>query len=171
MTSSAIARRLTQPPFEADSFTATEFSSATDKAAFANDLVRFLAKDCPDTGFTKKLYHRLSLCFGHIAHYNRDGFYGRFFADTGGRLEFLHQMLDWPAYGSPDYTYCDVERAVAARVRASGLLLELQSRCIDEVENAERAALARLKAKYEPQPHHSPQSTVRDDLFDFVQKG
>jgi hypothetical protein len=39
MTSSAIARRLTQPPFEAASFTATEFSSAADKAAFANDLV------------------------------------------------------------------------------------------------------------------------------------
>jgi hypothetical protein len=171
MTSSAIARRLTQPPFEAGAFTATAFSSAADKAVFANALVRFLAKDCPESGFTKKLYHRLSLCFGHIAHYNKDGFYGNFFTDTGGKLEFVHQTLEWPAYGSPDYTYCDVERAVAARVRSSGLLLELQSRRMDEVETAERAALTRLKAKYEAVPDHSQQPPVRRDLFDFAQDG
>ena len=171
MTSSAIARRLTQPPFEAAAFIATEFSSAADKAAFANDLMRFLAKDYPDTGFTKKLYHRLSLCFGHIAHYNRDGFYGRFFADIGGKLEFVRQTLAWPAYGAPDYTYCDVERAVAARVRASGLLLELESQRMDEIETAERAALARLKAKYEPQPDQPPRRGVQRDLFDLTQPG
>lgn len=147
----SIARRLTQPPFTAGQFTPTQFTSAADKAAFANKLVRFLAQDCPEPSFTKGLYRALSNSFGHIAHYNLAGFYGEFFRTTTDKIAFVRQTIEYPAYGLPEFTFCDVERAVGTRVGASGLLMHLRVLRDAETEQAERAQLERLKAKYEPQ--------------------
>ena len=75
--------------------------------------------------FTKALYQRLSMCWGHIAHYNREGFFGEFFRDLRGKVDFLEQTLAWRCFGDPEYTYSDVEAAVNARLRSCNLLARL----------------------------------------------
>lgn len=50
-------------------FSATEWSSQEDKAAFANNLRHFIDSGFKKTLFTKKLYQRPSNTYGHIAHY------------------------------------------------------------------------------------------------------
>jgi len=166
----AIARRLTQPPFTAGQFTPTQFASAADKAAFANKLVRFLARDCPEAAFTKGFYRALSNSFGHIAHYNLAGFYGEFFRTTADKIAFVRQTIEYPAYGVPEFTFCDVERAVRTRVGASGLLMHLRVLRDAETEQAERAQLERLKAKYEPQAEPmARRESPRRNPFDLTQ--
>jgi hypothetical protein len=75
----AIIRSLRIPRLTAADFTPTKFHTAEDKAWFANTLLKFLADDCPRSGFTVRLYVRLSNSFGHIAHYDRSNFFEHFF--------------------------------------------------------------------------------------------
>jgi hypothetical protein len=56
-------------PFSPSEFVPTEFSTAADKADFGNMFLHFLDADCERNLFTKKFYNRLSMTFGHIAHY------------------------------------------------------------------------------------------------------
>ena len=56
-------------PFLPSDFTATKFSTAADKAEFGNNLLRFIESEWASALFTKSFYNRLSMCFGHIAHY------------------------------------------------------------------------------------------------------
>ena len=56
-------------PFLPSEFVPTQFSSAADKSNFGNTLLHFLDSDCARELFTKKFYDRLSMTFGHIAHY------------------------------------------------------------------------------------------------------
>jgi hypothetical protein len=91
--------------FQSESFTATKWSTAEQKAKFANQLMTFIAADFPENKFTKALYNRLSQCFGMIAHYNREGFIDTFFTDLPGKLRFLKCLTQWPCYGSPEYTF------------------------------------------------------------------
>lgn len=138
-----------RPAFGADEFTPTKWDSAATKAEFANKLCRFVAADFKETLFTKTLYRRLSLCFGHIAHYDRFGFLDHFFRDLDGKVAFLEETLQWRSFGDPTYTYCDVERAVQARLRACNLLAAYRALRAAEIERAERAQLQRLQAKYD----------------------
>jgi hypothetical protein len=175
MIPAATAHALRSPPFEPSAFTPTKFSTTEDKAWFGNALLKFLANDSPQTGFTTRLYHRLSLTFGHIAHFNKYGFYGTFFQDDSGKLEFLRQTIQWPFFGDPHHTFSDVERAVAARVKTSGLVHFYEMRLNTAIEQAERAKLAQLKAKYEPSQTNTaaippaasdrPQPLRQGDLF------
>jgi hypothetical protein len=56
-------------PFLPSDFTATKFSTTADKAEFENTLLRFIESEWASALFTKSFYNRLSMCFGHIAHY------------------------------------------------------------------------------------------------------
>ena len=56
-------------PFSPSEFVPTEFSTAAEKADFGNTLLHCLEVDCERSLFTKKFYNRLSMTFGHIAHY------------------------------------------------------------------------------------------------------
>jgi hypothetical protein len=56
-------------PFLPSDFTATKFSTAADKAEFGNTLLVFIESEWAPALFTKRFYNRLSMCFGHIAHY------------------------------------------------------------------------------------------------------
>jgi hypothetical protein len=60
-------------PFLPSDFTATKFSTAADKAEFGNTLLRFIESEWAPALFTKRFYNRLSMCFGHIAHYVEGG--------------------------------------------------------------------------------------------------
>lgn len=166
----AIARMLRTPPLAPHQFTATKFHSAEDKAWFGNAFLKFLAADCPQSAFTKRFYNRLSNSFGHIAHYNRAGFYGHFFIDLAGKIDFLQQTLQWPCYGQPEHTFSDVELMLQARLSATTLLPILIARRDADIARRERDLLARLKTKYEPQPQpaDAPAMPLRQaSLFDL----
>ena len=84
---------LVRPAFTAADFAATKWDTGEVKAKFANDLCRFMAKDFKENLFTRALYQRLSMCWGHIAHYDREGFFSEFFRDLQGKVAFLEQIL------------------------------------------------------------------------------
>jgi hypothetical protein len=149
---------LLRPAFRAEEFTATKWSTADEKADFAAKLCKFIAADFKESLFTKTLYNRLSLAFGHIAHYDSFGFFAYFFTDLRGKIEFLEQTLLWRPYGNPTYTFCDVERGIQARLKACDLLVAYRALRAAEIEGAERELLRRLHAKYagSPEPAEAP---------------
>jgi hypothetical protein len=139
---------LLRPLFTAAEFTATKWDGADDKAMFAKTLCKFIAADFKESLFTNALYGRLHLTFGHIANYNCNGFRDCFFNNLAGKIEFLEQTLLWPCFGDRTYTYCDVERAVQARLKACNLLAAYRALRAAEIDGAERELLRRLQAKY-----------------------
>lgn len=136
----------------ADAFTPTKWDTSDKKAAFAKQFIRFVESDFARSKFPKAFYQRLSMTFGHVAHYNQHGFFEEFFTTTAGKVRFLRQTLAHPCWGDPAFTYSDVERALQAWLRASGVLSQFEQRLADETEAEDRAALARLQAKYGSQP-------------------
>lgn len=139
---------LLRPRFTTADFVPTKWDSAETKADFANKLCQFIAADFKESLFTKTFYNRLHLTFGHIACYNREGFFGTFFRDLGGKVEFLEQTLQWRCFGDPTFTYCDVERAIQTRLRQCDLLTAYRALRAAEIERRERETLQRLSAKY-----------------------
>ncbi|MBU3887949.1 hypothetical protein [Methylosinus sp. KRF6] len=160
-------------------FTPTKFHTADDKAWFANALLKFLADDCPRSGFIDRLYVRLSNSFGHIAHYDKHQFFEHFFPDSERRIAFLEETLQWPCYGSAEFTFCDVEMLVQSRITMVNLLAIVKAQRDSDVARRERGLLERLKAKYEPSlrpdtrsdltaPATAPTAVLRQgSLFDF----
>ncbi len=138
--------------FTAEQFTPTKFGTAEDKAKFANHFVRFVESDFKSTLFPKWFYTRLSMTFGHIAHYNQSGFYSEFFASTMDKVRFLEQTRLAGCYGSPEHTYCDVERVIVKWVRDSGVESLYREQLAEEIKAKELAELARLRAKYSSIP-------------------
>ena len=138
----------TMKDFTADQFTPTRWDDAEEKARFARRFIRLVESDFAERDFPQALYRRLSLCFGHIAHYNRLGFYEEFFTATEGKVRFLRMALDWSCYGDPAFTCSDVERALQSWLHRNGVLGRYERRLAAEQEAAGRAELARLQAKY-----------------------
>ncbi len=169
MMPATIVRSLTTPAYQPDQFVATKWSTAEDKAKFANALMKFIANEFPRPAFSRALYQRLSNTFGHIANYNRDGFSSVFFERDADKVVFLDQTLRWPSYGDPTYTFCDVERAVQRRLRAANVIDVFRMREADATRKRELDALARLQAKYgtnrEPASSSLQTSPPQTDLF------
>ncbi len=134
--------------FQTSEFTATRWATAQDKAKFAEQFVRLVESDFDVKHFTDKFYHRLSMTFGNIAHYNRAGFWSEFFTTTADKLRFIEQTLQWPCYGDPAWTYSDVEKSLQDWLQESGILDQYLRKLADQTESAERAELARLQEKY-----------------------
>jgi hypothetical protein len=164
MLSAALTGVLTSPAFVAADFVPTHWESAEQKVKFANALLTFVAQDFPRSKFHENFYRRLSNTFGHIACYNCDGFYGRFFLTAEDKLEFLEQCVTWPCHGDPTYTYSDVERAVVARLTQGQIVAILSSQITVERRRQELALLSELKARYEPIAA-SPVTAEIPDLF------
>jgi hypothetical protein len=134
--------------FQRSQFTRTKWDTAEDKVRFAKQFVRFVQSGFAAQHFTDKFYRRLSNTFGHIAHYNRGGFWAEFFTTTADKLRFLEMTLSHPCYGDPAWTYSDVERALQEWLRACGLPDLYRQKLAEETEAAERDELARLREKY-----------------------
>lgn len=134
--------------FTASQFVPTEWDTAEQKAKFANQFVRFVNSDFKATLFPHWFYNRLSMTFGHIAHYNQGGFYQTWFADTQSKLDFLRRTTEHPHYGDPKFTYSDVEKILGAWVEEQRLCEKYVRQVNAETEYSERATLAHLKAKY-----------------------
>lgn len=108
--------------FSADDFTPTPFATAQEKAKFATQLAKFIDAGAPRAKFTKSLYNRLNGLFGHIAHYDADGFYDEWFSSPEALRSWLRNALSAGGYGSPSHTWYDVELAFRAHLRSSGVL-------------------------------------------------
>ena len=80
------------------------------------------------------------------------GFFEHFFHDLQGKVAFLEETLLWRPCGDPTYTFCDVERAVQARLRTCNLLAAYRVLRAAEIEGAERELLCRLQSKYGESP-------------------
>jgi hypothetical protein len=89
-------RAVTHPLFIDADFAATKWDTAAEKAVFANALCRLISADFRESLFTQKLYRRLALSFGHIAHFERGCFYNHFFRDLQGKVAFLDETLMGP---------------------------------------------------------------------------
>ena len=139
-----------KPLLRATDFTPTQFDDGAAKADFGNRLLAFIATDFPHTRFTLGFYRILSLHFGMIAHYDIHGFWEEYITTTADRLRFLKELVAYPSWGNPAFTFSDVERVVIARLRSAGLVERLHKVAEQEAEAAERALLNHLQARYQP---------------------
>ena len=139
---------MSKGPYLPSQFTATKWSSESDKADFGNALLHFINAGFQQRLFTQKLYKRLSNMYGHIAHYNRVGFWEEWFSDESAQVRFLHHLLHWPCYGDPEFTFSDVERVLQREVMARDYLFRYQILADAAQRAQEIAALERLEAKY-----------------------
>ena len=98
-------------PFEPARFTPTQFSTAEVKASFGNDLVRFMLNGFKWADFSDFVYKNLSNYFGHIAHYNRSGFFDTWFSEPNQIRAWLDHVASATPVGSPSHTFSDFERA------------------------------------------------------------
>jgi len=135
---------ITITDFTPDKFTPTKWDTADKKAAFARQFIKFVQSDFAKSTFPKAFYQRLSMTFGHIAHYNLHGFFETFFTTTQDKVRFLRQTLAHTCYGDPAWTYSDVERALQTWLRENDVLAKYETRLAEEQQNAERAEWARL---------------------------
>lgn len=135
--------------FTADQFTPTEHADAKAKARFANQFVAFVKSDFTHTKFPNWFYTRLSMTFGHIAHYNQHGFFDTFFSTPKGKVRFIQVCFQHPCYGQPEFTFCDVEKALQEWMREEEITDKYITLLFQDTETRERQQLADLKAKYE----------------------
>lgn len=135
-------------PFQPSDFIPKQFSTVGDKAEFGNALVHFIESNCTQELFTKRFYNRLSMCFGHIAHGDRQGFYDTWFTSDKRCLNFLSHTLRAHCWGQPEFTFCDVERAVQRELGRSNLLARFELRAAQTARSAAMETLIRLEAKY-----------------------
>jgi hypothetical protein len=135
-------------PFLPSQFIATQWSTEKDKADFANSVLHFIESEFKQTLFTSKFYERLSNTFGHIAHYNLTGFWEEWLTTEADRVRFLENMLLWPCYGDPKFTFSDVERALRCEIGTRGYLFRFQAIADAALRSQEVAMLEKLEAKY-----------------------
>lgn len=134
--------------FTADQFTPTKFDTAADKAWFADQFIKFVKSGFEQRHFTDRFYRRLSNTFGHIAHYDRGGFWETYFVSTEGKVRFIELSLRHPCYGDAAWTYSDVERELKSWLAAEGTLGKWRENLAVEVEAGERAEFERLQKKF-----------------------
>jgi hypothetical protein len=135
-------------PFLPSDFTATKFSTAGDKAEFGNTFLRFIESEWASALFTKSFYNRLSMSFGHIAHYNRAQFYEEWFSSLADQVRFLKHTLRFPCYGDPEYTFSDVERAIQRELVNRNYLAQYELQLAEEHQATDLALLRQLESKY-----------------------
>jgi hypothetical protein len=166
-------------PFLPSDFKATKFSTAADKAEFGNTLLRFIESEWASALFTKSFYNRLSMCFSHIANYNRTQFYEEWFSSLAAQVRFLKHTLRFPCYGDPEYTFSDVERAIQREIVNRNYLARYELRLAEEQQATDLALLRQLESKYrtpvgerDQQPHlavppldQTPVTPVQGSLF------
>ena len=101
-------------PFPPELFVSTEFRTADDKSRFGRKLAAFVLGGFRRDQFAERLYTRLCNCFGHIAEYDRNGFYATWFADAAKQRQWVEHILKHVPCGDPHYTFSDLERLFKA---------------------------------------------------------
>jgi hypothetical protein len=140
---------MTRTVFTTERFTPTQCFSAEEKARFCNDFVRFVLSGFDRKLFKPKFYQRLSNIFGHIAHYDADGFWEVWFASPAKQCQFVQRVHEWVPVGDPHFCWSDAERELkswatkeAEAVEAAIVASERKFTQASKVETDRRAALA-----------------------------
>jgi hypothetical protein len=135
--------------FNASQFGATNFTTAEAKAGAANALASFVECGFEERRFTKAVYNALYLhLFGHIAHYNRNGFYGEWFSTVEDRIRWCQRVLDWVPYGEPEHTWVDVERAFKKWLKNRNIPIQLRERAENDALYDSVYSIAAATLKY-----------------------
>ena len=123
----------TSGQFQDSDFTATQWSTAADKAKMANKLTKFILNGFPKDSFTKEMYKRLSNMFGHIAEYNIHGFYSVWFQDDAACLKWAENTMRGGLHGfvvgDPQFTWSDVEKALRKWIAENQIVEKIQNIC------------------------------------------
>jgi hypothetical protein len=136
--------------FTASDFVPTKWSTADEKAAFGNTLLHFMLTGFVAGRFTEKLYTRLSMCFGHIACFDRNGFAETWFDSPESIASFVNHLMQWPCHGDPGFTFSDVERAIQREAVRLNLVAKVNEAAASSIQLRELALLDALENKYHP---------------------
>jgi hypothetical protein len=134
--------------FTASDFLPTKWSTADEKAVFGNTLLHFMLTGFLAGRFTEKLYTRLSMCFGHIAHFDSAGFSETWFDSAESIASFVNHLMQWPCHGDPGFTFSDVERAIQREAVRLNLVMKVNEAAASSTRQRERALLDALENKY-----------------------
>ena len=96
---------------------ATRCTTTAQKETFIRNFVRFMEDGFEERRFTMPVYRNLSNCFGHMAHYDKDGFYEYWFGTRERRQSFLVHCIEHPTVGDSVSTFSDVERILQHWIR------------------------------------------------------
>lgn len=83
-------------------------------------------------------------------------FYETWFASDCDRLRFFEHTLRWPCWGDPEFTFCDVERAIQQEILKRNYLARYELRAAEAVRSGEMEMLKRLEEKYRTVASHLP---------------
>jgi hypothetical protein len=97
--------------------------------------------------FTDPLYLMLSRTFGHIAQYDRRGFFTYHFSTLEATLRTLDAMVNFSRKLSG--SYAELEESICDEITDGEYLTTLRKLVHEETEVQDRKKLAELKAKYE----------------------
>jgi len=134
--------------FTASEFLPTKWSTADEKADFGNVFLHFMLTGFLAGRFTEKLYTRLSMCFGHISHFDRNGFSETWFDSPESIAAFVNHLMQWPCHGDAGYTFSDVERAIQREVARLNLVAKVNEAAAISIQQRELALLATLETRY-----------------------
>lgn len=96
-----MSKKTNNKPFTSEMFSPSEFLTSEDKSKFLNSLVKFTLGGFNENCFSNKLYNRLSSIFGHIAHYNKKGFYETWFSRPEQIRSWVNHVREYNCVG-PD---------------------------------------------------------------------
>jgi hypothetical protein len=136
--------------FTAKHFTTTNFTTAEDKAKWANRFTKFILGGFQRNSFKKEIYRQLHHLFGHCAEYDLDGFYFTWFQDPYKCLHWVETVATtWLAgIGQPQFTWSDVEMKVIQWIRDNNIHDQIAGYLQAETEQKERATLKVLQSRY-----------------------
>jgi len=135
--------------FTPDQFEGNQYYTAEQKAEWANRLAHFITSGFERGHFTRILYDLLHLHFGHIAHFDINGFYQTWFATPDQRVAFLKHTIEYPP-SSP--WFGDVEKAVQEWVKKGKFLETYQglAQVEQHYQSVEDVARSLLKVNKAP---------------------
>jgi hypothetical protein len=142
---------MTKKLFTADRFTATQHSTADEKARFCVAFATFILSGFPRGRFKSKFYRRLSNLFGHIAEYDETGFWEVWFATPAKQRQFIRRIYEWVPVGDPHFCWSDAEQELkswaATNADAIEAVLTENERKFAEAMKAEIDRRAALRSK------------------------
>jgi hypothetical protein len=122
---------------------AGDYYTPEDNAWFVNTFARFVAGAFPERLFTERFYKRLNSRFGHIANFNRHGFWFEWFSTTERKVDFLQRTIS-----PPWYCHFQEEQAIQAWLAGTNYLERWEAQLEAETTATERAQYEQLKARY-----------------------
>lgn len=139
--------------FRGEDFTPTQWATAEEKAKTAHKLTKFILGGFGQAAFSKGMYQRLSNMFGHIAHYDINGFYSTWFADFKSCRDWAEHITgSWlSGIGDPRFTWSDVETALIQWIKDNEIAEQLDELYRLDTEQKELALLHTLQRKHSHQ--------------------